>query len=719
MRRFVEPPSSGGLRVPVRFTPQRGNDLPPDWEGDDGINLDAAEHTLVVVLADARMAQRVTFQGEVGRGAEWKKFLDEGAKRAPVGKSPHHVFGVAIAKPRDANDTVDDACFDLGGPRHMLGVAKEPSSRNLGEPLEAYALRLEPWLSLAADEIAMHITIRAIHLLAKGNVPANVSPEQKAPVQFFLSHAKADLSSTEADPVRKVEDAIKELPIDPWFDAAEIAPGAEFGEVIEGGIARSSIILSFVTDTYSSRPWCKREILAAKNQGVPILVIEALSNGEARNFPYLGNVPTVHWANQDPKVETQRIVSRALRETLRFQHNHALLEQRAAQGDIVLATPPEAVLFAWKRGNTSTDKEIYLYPDPPLTEPELTVLTNLRPGADFVTPFTKMARRGCPPTIKTIALSTSVSNDKERFGLSRSHEEAIFDEVHAYFLVAGIQIAYGGVLQAIPARGTNFTQRLFELVRAYSPLAPAAGRGPLKPILNIAPWPLRLSYGADEMRLFGIVADYIEGTRPPKNEVPGEDDEIFPPGKPVAALDDSPERHLAWARGLTAMRLQMTEQTQAKIVIGGTLSGFKGLYPGVVEEAWLSLRYGKPLYLVGAFGGAARAVIDLLQGRDRPELTTNGLTSSVPFFREVIDLAKTRGLELHGPSQTSGSESPDLAGKLAMPDRIVDDFRVQGKLDLPGALHNGLNAAENEELFRSVDPWRIAELVLEGLSRLK
>ena len=53
MRRFVEPPASGGLRLPVWFTPDRGDGLPPAWGGEDGINLDAAAHTLVVVLADA------------------------------------------------------------------------------------------------------------------------------------------------------------------------------------------------------------------------------------------------------------------------------------------------------------------------------------------------------------------------------------------------------------------------------------------------------------------------------------------------------------------------------------------------------------------------------------------------------------------------------------------------------------------------------------------
>ena len=209
----------------------------------------------------------MTLQGDRGTGLEWGKFLADGATRAPVGESPHHVFGVAIAKPRDEQDQVDASCFALGGPRHMVGVKKEPSSRGANESLDDYAKRIEPWLKPAADEIALHVTIRAIHLLDKGVVPADVSPEQKAPVRLFLSHSKADLKSNEADSVRHVENAIKELPIEAWFDAAKIRPGAEFDKEITSGLQDSSIVIAFLTDQYATRPWCQREILDAKRLG--------------------------------------------------------------------------------------------------------------------------------------------------------------------------------------------------------------------------------------------------------------------------------------------------------------------------------------------------------------------------------------------------------------------------------------------------------------------
>ena len=41
----------------------------------------------------------------------------------------------------------------------------------------------------------------------------------------------------------------------------------------------------------------------------------------------------------------------------------------------------------------------------------------------------------------------------------------------------------------------------------------------------------------------------------------------------------------------------------------------------MIEEAWVSLKAGQPLYVIGAFGGAARVVVDLLEGRPRKEFS--------------------------------------------------------------------------------------------------
>src|ERR1700730_5755508 len=66
-----------------------------------------------------------------------------------------------------------------------------------------------------------------------------------------------------------------------------------------------------------------------------------------------------------------------------------------------------------------------------------------------------------------------------------------------------------------------------------------------------------------------------------------------------------------------------------------------GRFPGELEEVVLSARAGQPVFLIGTFGGAARLVIDLLRGIDRPEATWD-LQEDAPFVREVTESSRKR-----------------------------------------------------------------------------
>ena len=65
------------------------------------------------------------------------------------------------------------------------------------------------------------------------------------------------------------------------------------------------------------------------------------------------------------------------------------------------------------------------------------------------------------------------------------------------------------------------------------------------------------------------------------------------------------------------MRELMCDQTDARIVLGGKLDGYKGAMPSVVEETLLALAAKKPVILVGGFGGCARAIAEALGLADR------------------------------------------------------------------------------------------------------
>lgn len=671
--RLVEPPASGGLRVPVFFTPDKGDGLPPAVGAPDGLNLDAAQHTLVVVLADAIMLRTVPS----GTGKQWREFVDRLREMAPLDASRHHVLPVAL----------DDAGSQIGGSGHVLPTA-------VGDKQNQF-----PSAEWRLANLSFHIAARAIQLLEHGKVPATRPERMQAPVRLFLSHAKADLKQDDSDPVgvtHKVS-GDRRFSIDKWYDSNDIAPGQDFANAIEAGLRDCSIMLAFLTDQYSARPWCRREVLEAKRAGAHILVVDALKNGEQRSFPYGANLPVLRWnATANPEEEARRVIDRAVLEALRFKHNRAQLQGLSETGDQLLEAPPEALTLA----DAPASAICYLYPDPPLGREELEVLEKLRPGAQFTTPLTRLAARQRPRPELILTVAISESGDARRYGLDDALVTSLSDEIHLYLLLAGLKIAYGGALSGDFRQGGNFTLRLFELVRTYSGLAEGVSAPPIRgAVMNVAPWPLRLNYGNEEWKLFdGDIAEYLEGPRP---NLSAGDDTLFPrAGDKFDLKPDNPAKRYAWACGLTAMRSTITDLSHARLVLGGKLTGFSGLVPGVVEEAWLSLAAGKPLYLAGGYGGAARAVCDLLLGKPRDEFTDTWQQAAVPDFAQA--------LACH----------PTSAKPLALMPVLGADFAAHAGKDLGSVLKNGLDDAENREVMTNTDARTIAELVLRGLARL-
>ena len=76
------------------------------------------------------------------------------------------------------------------------------------------------------------------------------------------------------------------------------------------------------------------------------------------------------------------------------------------------------------------------------------------------------------------------------------------------------------------------------------------------------------------------------------------------------------EEKLIWARSITEMRKTMISNTDVRILVGGRLSDYKGKMPGIIEEAKITLQQNKPLYLIGALGGACKEIINTLKGNN-------------------------------------------------------------------------------------------------------
>ena len=259
-------------------------------------------------------------------------------------------------------------------------------------------------------------------------------------------------------------------------------------------------------------------------------------------------------------------------------------------------------------------------------------------------------------TPKTIAISTSDSPDMAALGLSEGHLREAIAEVAIYVLASGANLAYGGDL-----RREGFTELLFDLVMRYRRQEEIQAR-----VTDYLAWPVHILMTADDLdkrstklREFAqLVLIGLDG-----NRMSMEDRQLTPSREPTEN---------EWSVGLTSMRQVMRGETDARVVLGGRVEDYRGVMPGIAEEALLSFESGQPLFLVGGFGGCTR------------------------------DIAETLGLV----DAWAGSRP-------AWPGR--QRFKRYG----PDNLHNGLSPEENQVLARSPHIEQAVSLVMLGLHRLR
>jgi hypothetical protein len=135
------------------------------------------------------------------------------------------------------------------------------------------------------------------------------------------------------------------------------------------------------------------------------------------------------------------------------------------------------------------------------------------------------------------------------------------------------------------------------------------------------------------------------------------------------------------SRALSAMRRYITDHSDARVVVGGQLSGYQGAMPGVIEEVLIALDAGQPLYVAGGFGGAAAAAVGALQG--------DGPHSSLPDYPEHVKEVEFALAELRSTAR-SKPPAPD-----------------------------GLEDYERRQLAVTYRPAEIASLTVVGLARLR
>lgn len=323
-----------GLSVIFRSAPAPGAVAPLQ------INFDEAETTAVVALVDDSLTN----------DPSWVAYLSE------------------LVEQTDS----------IGLAAQVFPVAIDASALRIG--LVEQAIRWERW-SGAIAERQQHL-IRALtyefsrmlrHYLERLKRPGEDEDALQAylqRVQIFLSHSKHDADG------QRIALAIRDWlhqaqALASFFDVRDIPAGVRFDKVILLQV-RVSAVIAIHTDSYSSREWCRREIIEAKRWSVPLVVANCISDLDERGFPYMGNVPVVRMDPQGlDRIEV--IVGSLLDEVLKsflWRCRVELLRGNTDPTVIFVPRPPELITLAGLPGAVDAPAPILVYPDPPLSAEE-------------------------------------------------------------------------------------------------------------------------------------------------------------------------------------------------------------------------------------------------------------------------------------------------------------------------------------------------------------
>lgn len=500
---------------------------------------------------------------------------------------------------------------------------------------------------------------------------------EETALKLFISHTKIDNWAVKL--AEDLKTTIDNSSMKRFFDVQDIHPGYEFNNEINENLKKSTLI-SILSDNYSSRYWCQKEVLVAKKNKRPMIVVNYLRSNEDRVFPYAANIPLIRIDFKDDVLlkNQYHILELALLETLRFNYYKLQLEIYCNDETLLICRPPEPVDLI----NINNKIKKILYPEPPLYVNELEALIAF-PIKDIVTPLTmeKIELKGI-----SIGISISDPEDEEilNLGHNKNHLISLSQCVARYLLSQNSTLVYGGDF-----RDNGFTKYLVEEARIVQD---RLGVKKIELLRNYIAWPI---YKKDDLITkqwkseYSDVAKMIEVVPPNMKHNP---DVFYPP--------DNPENCYLWSMSLTKMREEMISKCKVRICAGGRFSGYKGKYPGILEEIIIAIEKNKPLYLIGGFGGVTSRVCSLLTNKTSPEeLMLNWQIKHNYGYSDLIEKI---------------SEEKDYRNiNYDEVTKNILDFGIEGL-----SKKNGLTVEENKKLFQSEFVYEVIFLILKGISNL-
>ena len=406
-------------------------------------------------------------------------------------------------------------------------------------------------------------------------------------VKIFLSHARVDGEEY----AKKMNDAIAHTALDRFLDVYSIPKGEKFEDAIRTDLDASALLILY-TDSYSSREWCQYEVLYAKSKGRPIILVDLLERGESRRFPYLANVKTIHIGDKiDSKEIIKKILYEMLLETLKVKYNQLFLEYLQDLHGVnpnetkIFSYPPE--LYTLVVGNNDASIKNVIYPEPPLNHNEINILRRLSPAINFITPT--YIRSGNFQNSRAvfsglnIGVSISEISSESTKSTTNKHLSLMYIELCRYLLAMDVNLIYGGDIK-FESR-YNFVEILQSLVQNYTLEKNRESR-------------IKICY----LDLFTVDEDTRATLLP-----------IF--SFEEIRTNNAEEETLRCKNGLTKMRDYINDISDLRIAMGGKTEKFLGVIPGIIEEVMIATEKRKPVYIIGAYGGAAKWMIDCLEGK--------------------------------------------------------------------------------------------------------
>jgi len=427
-------------------------------------------------------------------------------------------------------------------------------------------------------------------------------------LKIFISHSKRDKDQHGLKLAKDLRDYFLQSgsKLSSFFDVNSIIEGYDFEEQIETN-AENSIMIVIFSETYSSREWCIKEILAAKRFERPIVVVFTVKNEIERILPYIGNVPGTYFNG-----DWTPVVNLLLRTTLNHFHQEKLLKQYATNGESYLHYAPDtySIYYLYNKG-IKADK--ILYPEPPLASDEKKILEVItRPKIKFVTPLQKRCE-GMDLEGRTIALSMSDDIESHDLGVGKVMIDDMIVEIIRSILISKGKIAYSGNI-----RKDGLTYTINDIALQYSKykhLNDEEGECPEdeKYATAFIAWPHCLKINDDMRSEFKHChVTYLAGE--PDDSVPNEEREC-------GAIGTDAEIKAKKSASMTKLRkfVETYEFTNsnnhknkllARIFIGGKLSGFTGQRSGIEEEFEISCNNKTPIFMLGGFGGMTKQIIE-------------------------------------------------------------------------------------------------------------